>query len=150
MYYPRSITILYDGKMVTAIDNKTGRQAISRSLPPYKELNDFEFVYKAATAIESLVEAQADKEEIKVGDRVQIIADKFDAAFVYQYATEFVDKLDIPNALKIRYCYSVSHPPLNDKYIVNAVSNNKAYIETLTGMGRCFVVDTKILKKVTE
>lgn len=150
MYYPCSITILSDGKMVTAIDNKTGRQAISRSLPPYEDLNGFEFVYKAASALESLVEAQADNKcEIKEGDRVSF-NDSFDKVYVFPYDDSFVNNLPISTFDKIRYCYSIYNPPLNSQYIVLAIKDNKAYIQTAVGGFRCYVVSTKILKKVNE
>lgn len=153
MYYPCSITILSDGKMVTAIDNKTGRQAISRSLPPYNDLNAFEFVYKATSAIESLVEAQVDKDEIKVelkvGDRVYL-NDNFDKHYVYAYEDYFVSNLPITNLSKARYCYSISNPPIHVIYYVLAIKDDKAYIQTARGQNRCYLVDTKILKKVTE
>lgn len=148
MNYPCSITILSDGKMVKAIDNKTGREAISRSLPPYNDLNGFEFVYKAASALESLVEAQTDnKEELKVGDRVHF-NDNFDKHYVYAYEGYFVSNLPITNLSKTRYCYSISNPPIHMIYYVLAVKDDKAYIQTATGQNRCYLVDTKILKKV--
>jgi hypothetical protein len=136
--------------MVKAIDNKTGREAISRSLPPYNDLNDFEFVYKVASAIESLVASQAvNKDELKVGDRVYL-HDSFDKVCVFPYDDSFVNDLPVSTFDKIRYCYSISNPPLNSKYIVLAIKDNKAYIQTAVGGFRCYVVATKILKKVNE
>ena len=150
MYYPLSFTILSDGKTVTAINNKTGKQAVERTLSD----ENFILAYKAMSAIERLIEKEEHNDEtkdngIKVGDRVHI-TDNFDSSYVYPYATDFVDELDIPNALKIKYCYSVSRPPLNADYIVEAIANNRAYIQTASCAGRCYVVSTRILKKVTE
>lgn len=155
MYYPsfphykRLITIISDGKSVSIIDNNTGKRA-EMSISN-EDLNDYEFVWKAASGMERLLEfeKQQNKDEIKVGDRVHLI-DNFDPSYVYPYATDFVDELDIPSALKIKYCYSVSCPPLNTDYIVEAIANNRAYIQTASCAGRCYVVSTRILKKVTE
>lgn len=150
MYYPRSINIVFDEKFVTAIDSKSGRHFVERFFPN-EDLNDYVLIWKAASAMERLfeVEKQVNKDEIKVGDRVQFI-DNFDSSYVYPYATDFVDELDIPNALKIKYCYSVSRPPLNATYSVEAIANNRAYIQTASCAGRCYVVSTRILKKVNE
>ena len=154
MYYPsfqhykRLITIIFDGKSLAVIDNNTGRrveQSVSK-----EELNAYEFAWKAASGMERLLEfeKQQNDDEIKVGDRVQFI-DNFEPSYVYPYATDFVDELDIPNALKIKYCYSVSRPPLNTTYSVEAIANNRAYIQTASCAGRCYVVSTRILKKVS-
>ena len=146
MYSPFSFTIACDGKTVTAINNKTGKQATGLILSD----ENFILTHKAISAIETLIENQADnKDEIKVGDRVQFI-DNFDSSYVYPYATDFVDELDIPNVLKIKYCYSVSRPPLNSIYYVKAIENNRAYIQIASCGGRCYVVSTRILKKVTK
>ena len=143
MYSPFSFTIACDGKTVTAINNKTGKQATELILSD----ENFILAYKAVSAIETLIENQANnKDEIKVGDRVQFI-DNFDSSYVYPYATDFVDELDITNALKTKYCYSVSRPPLNATYSVEAIANNRAYIQAASCAGRCYVVSTRILKK---
>lgn len=144
MNYQHSITILSDGKTVTAKNDKTGTEAIARCSPE----DEFNLAIGASLAIERLIEKER---EIKAGDIVRF-AENFDYLCVYPYAAEFVENLKIPTSLKVRYCYSITHPPLTSEYIVQAISNtltNKvAYIQSASGWGRCFVVNAKILKKV--
>lgn len=148
-HYKRSITIICDGKSVSVIDNNTGRRA-EQSITN-EDLNDHEFVWKATSGMERLLEfeKQQNKDEIKVGDRVYF-NDSFDKVCIFPYDDGFVNDLPVSTFDKIRYCYSISNPPLNSQYIVLAIKDNKAYIQTAVGGFRCYVVSTKILKKVTE
>ena len=142
MYYQHSITILSDGKTVTARDNKTGTQANARCSPE----DEFNLSTGASLAVERLFEKYS---EIKVGDRVSFTG-KIDPLCIFEYSADFVENLDVPNSLKIRYCYSVSNPPLNGVYVVRAIVNDRAYIQILSGSAGCFLVSTKILKKVSK
>lgn len=142
MYYQHSITILSDGKTVTAQNNKTGTQAIARCSPE----DEFKLSIGASLAIERLLEKDA---EIIAGDHVQF-TENFDPMYVSPYAATFVDTLPISSFLKAKYCYSVTRPPLKDEYVVIAVCNKTAYIQTVSGCGRCYVVSTIILKKVAK
>lgn len=146
MNYQRSITILSDGKTVTAINNKTGMQATGCCSSD----ENFILVYKAAIAIERLIEKQdLNTDEIEAGDRVSF-SNNFDTQYIYPYDDSFVYNLPIEDSAKTRYCYSVSHPPINTEYFVLAIKGNKAYIQTVGGRFRCYVVSTKIIEKVIQ
>ena len=146
MYYSLSCTIQSDGKIVTAVNNKTGEHTVECCSSD----EDFNLAKTAASAIERLIENQEkDNDEIKVGDRVSFNAN-FELQYIYPFDDDFVNNLSIPITSKIRYCYSMHYPSIDTEYYVIAIKDNKAFIQTVSGDLKCYVVSTKILKKVIE
>lgn len=136
----KKITIVSDGKTVTATDEK-GRKGIAKCSPEDK----FSLGYGAKIAIERL-------DEIKVGDEVVVT----DAGKCYCTYATFFDIYGIDVYTAARYCYGTSvpdklkgrvlavypHPDTNDTTI--------AVIEKITmiGRGRVYLVGTEGLKRV--
>lgn len=135
----KKITIVSDGKTVTATDEK-GRKGIAKCSPEDK----FSIGYGAKLAIERL-------DDIKVGDEVVVT----DTGKCYRLFAKFFDIYGIDVYTAARYCYGTCVPDkMNGRVLAVHPhpdhNDTIAVVEKITKTGRAsvYLVSTEGLKRV--